>query len=243
MKVSVRWLKEFVDFDLSVGELASRLTDAGLEVETITPVGGDWDKVVVGEIRKMSKHPQADKLTVCEVAVGAESLQIVCGAPNVTEKVKVPVALIGAELPGGTKITKNSLRGVESCGMICSEKELDVGEDEEGIMILDADLKVGESISSALELEDWILDIDLTPNRADCLSLMGVSREVTALCGGRLKRREMILHEVEEMAQNRVQVEIQDPQACPRYTARVIEDVKITQSPFWLKRKLSLQIT
>ena len=238
MKVSVRWLKEFVDFDLSVEELASRLTDAGLEVETITPVGRDLGKVVVGEIRKVSKHPQADKLSVCEVAIGSENLQIVCGASNVAEKAKVPVALIGAKLPVGIQINKNNLRGVDSYGMICSEKELDLGEDEEGIMILDAELKVGESISSALKLEDYILDIDLTPNRSDCLSIMGVAREVAALCGSRLRKREVGLRESEEMAQNRVQVEILDPQACPRYAARVIEDVKIAESPFWLKRKL-----
>jgi phenylalanyl-tRNA synthetase beta chain len=238
MKVSFRWLKEFVDFDLSVEELASRLTDAGLEVETITPMGGDLDKVVVGEIRKLSKHLRADKLSVCEVAVGSQSLQIVCGAPNVTEGAKVPVALIGAKLPGGIQITRNTLRDVDSYGMICSEKELGIGEDEQGIMILDADLKVGQSLTSALKLEDWILDFDLTPNRPDCLSVMGVAREVAALCGSRLRKKEVSLHEIGEMAQNRIKVEIQDPQACPRYAARVIEDVKIGESPFWLKRKL-----
>jgi len=238
MKVSVRWLKEFVDFDLPVEELASRLTDAGVEVETITPLGKDLDRVVVGEIKQLSKHSQADKLSVCEVAVGSESLQIVCGAPNVAPGAKVPVALIGARLPGGIEITKNTLRGIDSYGMICSEKELGVGEDNEGIMILDFDLEVGEPISSALELEDWILDIDLTPNRPDCLSIMGVAREVAALSGSRLKRKEVSLHEIGEMAQNRVEVEIQDPEACPRYAARVIEDIEIAESPFWLKRKL-----
>ncbi len=238
MKISFRWLKEFVDFDLSVEKLASRLTDAGLEVETITPIGKDLDKVVVGQIKKVSRHPQTDKLSVCEVAVGSESLQMVCGAPNVTEGAKVPVALIDAKLPGGIQITKNTLKGVDSYGMICSEKELDIGEDEEGIMILDADLKVGGSLTSALNLEDFILDIDLTPNRPDCLSIRGVAREVAALCKSQLKESGVNLHEIAEMAQNRVQVEIQDPQACPRYAARVIEDVKITESPFWLKRKL-----
>jgi phenylalanyl-tRNA synthetase beta chain len=201
-------------------------------------VGGGLDKVVVGQIKKVSKHPRADKLFVCQVMVGSDNLQIVCGASNVKEKAKVPVALIGAELPGGIQISKNTLRGVESFGMICSEKELSIGEDEEGIMILDSKLKVGQSITSALELEDHILDFDLTPNRPDCLSIMGVAREVAALCKGQLKNREIQLHEVEEMAQNRVQVEIEDPSACPRYASRVIEDVKIKDSPFWLKRKL-----
>jgi phenylalanyl-tRNA synthetase beta chain len=238
MRVSLKWLKEFVDFDLPVEELASRLTDAGLEVETITPVGRDLDKVVVGEIKKISPHPQADKLSVCEVMAGAETLQIVCGAPNVAEKAKVPVALIGSTLPSGVRITKNTLRGMVSYGMICSEKELGLGEDEEGIMILDPTLKTGESLTSALDLEDHILDIDLTPNRPDCLSIIGIAREVAALCGSQLKKREVCLHEVEKMAQNMVEVQIEDPQACPRYAARVIEDVKIGESPFWLKRKL-----
>ncbi len=238
MKVSVKWLKEFVDFDLSVEELATRLTDAGLEVETITAVGQDLDRVVVGEVRKVSKHPQADKLSVCQVDVGSENLQIVCGAPNVETKAKVPVALIGAELPGGIQITRSSLKGVDSHGMICSEKELDIGEDEAGIMLLDSDLKVGESISSALGLEDYVLDLDLTPNRPDCLSILGVAREVAALCGSQLQRIEPTLHEIAEMAQDRVQVEIDDPKGCPRYAARVIEEITIKESPFWLKRKL-----
>ena len=238
MKVSVKWLKEFVDFDLSVEELATRLTDAGLEVETITAVGQDLDRVVVGEVRKVSKHPRVDKLSVCQVDVGSENLQIVCGAPNVETKAKVPVALIGAELPGGIQITRSSLKGVDSHGMICSEKELDIGEDEAGTMLLDSDLKVGESISSALGLEDYILDLDLTPNRPDCLSILGVAREVAALCGSQLQRKEPTLHEIAEMAQDRVQVEIDDPKGCPRYAARVIEEITIKESPFWLKRKL-----
>lgn len=238
MKVSVSWLKEFVDFSLSAEELASRLTDAGLEVENIISMGRDLDKVVVGEIKKISPHPHADKLSVCEVAVGSESLQIVCGATNVVEKAKVPVALIGATLPRGIKIIRSDLRGVDSWGMICSEKELGIGEDEEGIMILDPKLKVGNSLVSALNLEDYILDIAITPNRPDWLSIVGVAREVAALCRTRIKRREVSLHEDGKLAQNMVQVKIEDPQGCPRYAARVIEDVKIKESPFWLKKKL-----
>jgi phenylalanyl-tRNA synthetase beta chain len=238
MKVSVRWLKELVDFDLPVEELARRITDAGLEVETITALGQDLDKVVVGEVTAVSKHPRADKLSVCEVGVGSENLQIVCGAPNVRAESKVPVALIGAELPGGVRIANGSLRGVDSFGMICSEKELEIGEDEAGIMILDSDLKVGEPISSALGLEDYVLDLDLTPNRPDCLSVLGVAREVAALCGSRLKSKQPVLRQKAEMAKDRVQVEIADPAGCPRYAARVIEGIVIKESPFWLKRKL-----
>jgi len=238
MKVSVRWLKELVDFDLPVEELARRITDAGLEVENITALGQDLDKVVVGEVKKVSKHPRADKLSVCEVGVGSENLQIVCGAPNVRAKSKVPVALVGAELPGGVRVAKSSLRGVDSFGMICSEKELEIGEDEAGIMILDSDLKTGEPISSALGLEDYVLDLDLTPNRPDCLSVLGVAREVAALCGSRLKKSEIDLREIADAAQERVQVQIDDPTGCPRYAARIIEGIVIKESPFWLKRKL-----
>ncbi len=234
----MKWLREFVDFGVPVDELASRLTDAGLEVATVTPVGGDLDGVVVGRIEKVSRHPEAEKLSVCEVTVGRESLQIVCGAPNVSEKAKVPVALVGAELPGGVRISKSNLRGVDSVGMICSERELDIGEDEEGIMILEPELEVGQPLSSALELEDWILDFDLTPNRPDCLSIVGVAREVAALCGGELRRPWGKLHEVSQGTEERVEVEILDLVGCPRYTARVIEEVKIKESPFWLKRKL-----
>ncbi len=238
MKASVRWLKEFVDFDLPVEKLATRLTDAGVEVATVTPDRRDLDKVVVGQIEKVSRHPQADKLSVCEVSIGSETLQIVCGAHNVAEKGKVPVALIGAQLPAGVKICKTALRGVDSFGMICSEKELNLGEDEEGIMILEPHLKVGQPLTAALELEDYILDLDLTPNRPDCLCILGVAREVAALCGRQLRRPEIKLHEISRTAKDKVQVEIEDPEGCPRYAARVIEGIKIKESPFWLKRKL-----
>jgi phenylalanyl-tRNA synthetase beta chain len=238
MKVSYKWLKELVDFDWSPEKLAGKLTDAGVEVETITPLGSGLEKVMVGEIKRVQKHPQADHLSVCEVEIGSEPLQIVCGAPNVKEKVKVPVALIGARLPTGMEITKTTLRGVDSFGMICSEKELGIGEDQKGIMILDSELKIGLPISAALDLEDYILDLDLTPNRADCLSIIGVARDVAALFGSSVKKPRIQFTETEEPTKNWVEVEIEDWVACPRYAARVIKDVKIQSSPFWLKRKL-----
>jgi phenylalanyl-tRNA synthetase beta chain len=238
MKASYKWLKELVDFDLSVEELAFRLTDAGLEVENIATVGTNLNGVVVGEIKKVSPHPQADKLSVCLVSVGTEDLQIVCGATNVKEKAKVPVALIATRLPSGVKINQSNLRGVESFGMICSEKELEIGEDAEGIMILDPKLKVGEPISSALELEDHILDIAITPNRPDWLSMIGVAREVAALCGSRVKNTSIALKETNQLVSEMVQVEIDDPVGCPRYAARIVDKVRIGESPFWLKRKL-----
>ncbi len=193
---------------------------------------------MVGEIKAIEKHPQADKLSVCKVEIGSEFLQIVCGAPNVKERAKVPVALIGAELPTGIKITKATLRGVDSFGMICSEKELGIGDDQKGIMILDSQVKIGLPVSEALDLEDCVLDLDLTPNRADCLSMVGVARDVAALSGSSVKKPPIEYNEADQSTQDWVQVEIQDSEACPRYAARVIQEVKIGNSPFWLKRKL-----
>ena len=238
MKVSYKWLKELVDFDWSPEELAAKLTDAGVEVETITPLGKGLERVVVGKIKRIQKHPQADHLSVCEVEIGSEFLQIVCGALNVKEKAKVPVALMGARLPIGMVITKTTLREVDSFGMICSEKELGIGEDQKGIMILDSELKIGLPISVALDLEDFVLDLDLTPNRPDCLSIIGVARDVGALFGSSVKKPQTKFNETDELTKDWVDVEIQDYSACPRYAARVVKDIKIKSSPFWLKRKL-----
>jgi phenylalanyl-tRNA synthetase beta chain len=209
-----------------------------VEVETITPLGKDLERVVVGEVKRMQKHPQAAHLSVCEVEIGSEFLQIVCGASNVKERAKIPVALIGARLPTGMEITKTKKRGVDSFGMICSEKELGVGEDQQGIMILDSQLKIGLPISVALDLEDFVLDLDLTPNRADCLSIVGVARDVAALSGSSVKKPQIKFNETDELTKDWVEVEIEDSAACPRYAARVIQEVKIKDSPFWLKRKL-----
>jgi phenylalanyl-tRNA synthetase beta chain len=238
MKVSHKWLRELVDFDWSPEELAAKLTDAGVEVETITPLGQGLDRVVVGEIKGVERHPQADKLSICQVEIGSEFLQIVCGAPNVKEKAKVPVALVGARLPTGMEIVKTTLRGVDSLGMICSEKELGIGEDQKGIMILDSGHEIGVPIALALDLEDFVLDLDLTPNRADCLSIIGVAREVAALSGSSLNKPPVKFNETDEPTKNWLEVEIQDSVGCPRYAARVIQEVKIKESPFWLKRRL-----
>jgi phenylalanyl-tRNA synthetase beta chain len=238
MKVSYKWLKELVDFNWSAEELADKLTFAGLEVESIEPWGTSLDKVIVGQIKKIEKHPDAETLSVCLVDTGKETLRIICGAKNVKAGMKVPLALIGAKLPAGMQIEKEILKGIESSGMLCSEKELGIGEESEGIMILEPDMKIGESLSSALDLEDFILDIDITPNRPDALSMIGIARDVSALSGGKLKKPEFQLKEIEELASQWVEVVIDDPSGCPRYAARVIKDVKIGKSPFWLKRKL-----
>jgi len=238
MKVSYNWLKDFVDLDVSPEEVAYKLTLSGSEVENIEILGSDLDRVVVGEIKKIEKHPQAEKLSICQVDIGTEIKQIVCGAPNIRIKQKVPTALIGATLPGGLKIEKANLRGVDSYGMICSEKELGLGDDSEGIMVLDSDLKVGQKIIEALDLNDCIFDIDLTPNRADCLSILGIAREVAALFDKKLGKPEIRLTESGEKASSFIKVTIDDPLACPRYACRLIRNVKIEPSPFWIKRRL-----
>lgn len=238
MKTSYKWLKELVDFNWSVEELADRLTLAGLEVESIESRGKGLEKVIVGQIKKVEKHPEAQKLSICMVDIGKEVLQIICGAKNVVTGAKVPVALIGAQLPSDIKIEKATLKGVESSGIICSEKELEIGEESEGIMILENDLKIGELLSKALDLEDFVLDIDLTPNRPDAASMIGIARDIAALSGGKLKKPEYFIKEIEESTSDWVGVLIEDTLGCSRYSARVIKEVKVTKSPFWLRRKL-----
>jgi phenylalanyl-tRNA synthetase beta chain len=238
MKVSYKWLKNFIDLDASPEEIEYKLTLSGCEVENIEVLGSDLDRVVVGEIGKIEKHPQAEKLSICQVNIGTEIKQIICGASNIRIKQKVPTALIGATLPNGLRIEKATLRGIDSYGMICSEKELGLGEDSDGIMVLDSDLKVGQKLSEALDLGDFVFDIDLTPNRADCLSILGIAREVAALFDKKLRKPEISLTEVEEEASSLVKVIIDDPSACPRYSCRIIKNVKIEPSPFWIKRRL-----
>lgn len=227
-----------MDFEATPEELAEVLTLAGVEVETIDHFAKGPDKVVVGMVKKIDAHPQSEKLSVCQVDVGKEALQIVCGAPNVTQGAKVPVALIGAQLPSQVKIEKTRIKGIESSGMICSEMELGIGEESEGIMILDQNPEKGELLWSALDLEDYILNLDLTPNRPDCLSMIGVAREVAALFGRQIRKPKIKLKESKEVASQEVQIEIADPDACPRYAARVIKKVKVGKSPFWLRRRL-----
>src|SRR3989304_7255334 len=165
MRVSYKWLKELVDFNWSAEELADKLAFAGLEVESIEPGGTSLDKVIVGQIKEIEKHPDAERLSVCQVDAGREVLQVICGAKNVKAGMKIPLALIGAKLPAGLQIEKAILKGIESSGMLCSEKELGIGEESEGIMILEPDMKIGEPLSTVLDLEDFVLDIDITPNR------------------------------------------------------------------------------
>lgn len=244
MKVSYNWLSEYVDLSgVTPHELAEKLTRSGIEVETVEARNTGVSKVVVGYVKERSKHPDADRLSVCIIDAGQEEdLQIVCGAQNVAQGQKVPVALIGAKLPGDFNIKRSKLRGVESQGMICSAKELGLndkllGKDQqEGILVLPEDAEVGMDAVSYLGMDDYILELGLTPNRSDCLSMLGVAYEVAAILG-----REVILPTVEVVENgeaNPVQVTIEASEQSYQYAGRHFTNVKIGSSPQWLKNRL-----
>ncbi|MGD0649884.1 MAG: phenylalanine--tRNA ligase subunit beta [Verrucomicrobiia bacterium] len=246
MKFTYNWLKQYVDFDWSPQELAKKLTFAGIEVEDVASLGGGvLQQVVVCQILSSEKHPNADKLTVCHVNDGKSERQIVCGAHNYKVGDKVPLALPGVTLPGNFTIKLAKLRGVESHGMMCSGKELGLAEDAEGLLILPADTPVGIKLSDALGGADTVFDIEVTPNRPDWLSVIGIAREVSALTGNPLKLPGVYEDPVAPTSQSglpRVEeltsVKVEAPDLCPRYTARVIRGVKIGPSPAWLKQAL-----
>jgi len=240
MKISCNWLKEYIPYDFSVEELAKRLTMIGLEVEDIYRFEPKFKGVVVGKILRIEDHPNADKLKVCSVDVGKEKLSIVCGAPNITEGQYVPVAKVGAVLGDAQELKSVTIRGVQSAGMICSEWELGLGENREGIFVLNKNTyEVGDDFLTDLPKEhDAVLEINVTPNRPDCLSHLGVAREVGAIVGKKFTKPEITLKETSILAKTWISVEIKDPVACPRYSARVIYDLKIAPSPSWLKKKL-----
>jgi phenylalanyl-tRNA synthetase beta chain len=238
MRISFNWLKDYVDIDLTPQQLADRLTMAGLEVEGMEFLGSGLEGVIVGRIVSTKPHPDAGKLTLCDVDTGSEVLPIVCGARNMAAGDKVALALVGASLPGGLKIQKAKLRGAVSLGMLCSEKELGLANESEGIMILPEDAEVGENIIKAIGLDDWAMEINVTPNRPDCLSLTGIAREAAALTRRVLKMPKTAVKESPKQVKDMVGVEIQDDELCPRYAGRVVSGVKIAGSPGWLKRRL-----
>lgn len=242
MKISKAWLQADFAIAAEAQELSKRLTMAGLEVDGLLPAAAEFSGVVVGEVLDLVAHPDADKLRVATVNAGGEPLQIVCGAPNVAKGVKVPVALIGAQLPG-LVIKKSKLRGVESFGMLCSARELGMSEDHSGLLILPADAPVGEDLRRYLSLEDVIIDVDLTPNRADCFSMRGVAREAAMLLGQDLPAdfaaEQLGVVPVAVESGETVVIGNQAPQSCPQYFARVIEGVDNTRpTPLWLQERL-----
>jgi phenylalanyl-tRNA synthetase beta chain len=238
MRISNQWLLEWVDHGLTPEELGHRLTMAGLELDSIEPAAPDFSGVVVGLVRQVAPHPDADKLRVCQVDDGSgESVQVVCGAPNVAEGMHVPFARVGAVLPGDFRIKPAKLRGVSSHGMLCSVTELGLAESSEGLMPLPADLAPGTDVREALGLDDVVLEVDLTPNRADCLGMAGVAREVAALTDRPL----MVpgIPPVSAVVDDRFPVSIEAAEDCPVYAGRVVRGVDPgAETPPWMRERL-----
>ena len=238
MLLPLHWLREFVPYEGDAQTLGDRLTMLGLELEEISrPFDGIRD-VVVGHVVECGKHPEADKLSVCRVDVGTEVLDIVCGAPNVAQGQKVAVAPVGATLPNGMTIKKAKLRGAPSHGMICSEVELGLSEDHSGIMVLDASFRPGVKLTDALRLETEVLDIGITPNRGDCLSVLGIAREVALAFDLPLSLTPVSFAEEARKASDLVTITVEDGEACPLYMGRVLENVRIGKSPDWLRFRI-----
>ena len=236
MKFSEQWLREWVNPTVSTQVLAEQLTMAGLEVDAIEPVAAEFEKIVVGEVLSVEKHPDADKLRVCQVNVGEAPLTIVCGAANVAPGVKVPTALVGAKLPN-IKIKKSKLRGVESHGMLCSAKELGLAESSEGLLILEQDAPVGQSIRDYLKLDAVTIELGLTPNRGDCLGITGIAREV-----GVLNRMDVTMPTITEAATtiaDTFSVTLSSVEDCPQYYGRIIKGIDPqATTPLWMQEKL-----
>lgn len=239
MIVTYNWLKEFVDFDLSPEELADLLTMIGLEVEGISSIGGGMDEVVVALVEEKQQHPNADKLSLCQVNNGREVISVVCGAQNFKAGDKVALAQVGAVLPGDFRIKRSKIRGSESCGMLCSEKELGLADESAGIIVLSQDLPLGVPLFEALGMKDTIFEIGLTPNRADCLSVIGIAREVAAKLGKDLVSPEYSVPEEGPSIEEKAYVRVEDNDLCPRYTARYVSGCTIGPSPAWMVSRLN----
>lgn len=238
MRVSYKWLQDYVDIPWTVEDLADRLTMAGLLVEMLEPMGAGLDDIVVGKVLAVEKHPNAQQLYVATVQVGAERLTVVTGADNVVSGTLVPVARPGTKLPDGRVIGRVELRGVPSEGMLCSEAELGVGDDADGIWLLPPDVRDGQPLREALGLDDVVMHLEVYPNRPDCLSVIGVAREVAALTGNPLRLPEAPIAELAERADSVTSVRIEAEDLCARYQARVLRDVTVGPSPAWLQQRL-----
>lgn len=241
MKISLNWIKQYIDLnDLTTKDIVDKLTMSGLEVEDVVDENELYKNFIVAEVKSVSKHPNADKLSVCEVFDGKETLQVICGAPNVAPGQKVVFAPIGTLIPNGNfQIKKAKIRGVESNGMICAEDELLLSEYHSGIMVLNSTLQAGKPITEALNLNDVIFEIAVTPNRPDALSHVGVARDLSAIFNRELHLPEIVLKESKIKANEIASVEIIDQKNCPRYSAKVVLNVQIKESPEWLKNRLA----
>jgi len=238
MKVSEQWLREWADPPVDTDTLVEQLTAAGLEVDSAAALAPPMDKVVVAEVVEVAPHPQADRLTLCTVDAGSgEPLSVVCGADNVHAGMRAPMALVGARLPDGQKIRRSRIRGVESQGMLCSASELGLGEDADGIMSLDPDAPVGQPLSEHLGLDDVIIDIELTPNRGDCLGISGVAREIAV--ANRIPLAGPSMPAVAAVIDECFPVHLDTPEHCPRYVGRVIRDIDgSARTPVWMQERL-----
>jgi phenylalanyl-tRNA synthetase beta chain len=238
MLVSFKWLRDYIDIDLSPQDVADRLTMIGLEVDAIKEVKPDFEGVVTAKILEIRPHPNADKLSLCSVTDGDKTYPVVCGAKNIRIGALVALARVGAHLPGGYTIKSSKIRSEQSEGMLCSEEELGVGSDSTGIMMLGEDLPLGEDLSKAMHLEDVVFDISITPNRSDCLSMVGIAREVAAATGTTVRYPAILFEEAGEEITRVTAVDIMNSELCPRYSARVVQGVKIGPSPAWIRQRL-----
>ena len=238
MKVSLSWLQDYVDLKMASEDLADALTMIGLEVEAIWDRYEYLDNVQVGRILEIMPHPNAAKLRICRTDLSHREMSIVCGAPNIRVGMHVPVALVGTQFPSGVQLQATVIRGVVSEGMICSEAELALGSDKSGVMDLKGRGCPGEKLARALELSDLVMEIGLTPNRSDCLSIIGLAREVAAIQKTDLRRPQICLPAGVKNIESLARVDIESPEMCPRYAARLIEGVAAGPSPFWLQDRL-----
>ncbi|HKA55411.1 MAG TPA: phenylalanine--tRNA ligase subunit beta [Candidatus Binatia bacterium] len=236
MKVTLNWLREFVPIELPLDRLADRLAMAGLEVEGISEQGAE--PVTVAQITRIDPHPQSDHLVVCHVTTGGETMPVVCGATNMRAGDKVALAAAGTTPPGGQKVERVEIRGQVSCGMLCSEAELGISSDHNGLLILPAEAQLGQLLFPFLGLRDTILDVAITPNRGDCLSVLGLAREIAALTGARLHAKKPRVREGGVAITEQARVRIEDPDLCPRYAARVLTGVHSAPSPAWVRWRL-----
>jgi len=242
MKISEQWLRTWVNPDISTQEMCDQLTMAGLEVDSLTPAAGSFTEVVVARVESLEKHPDADKLNVCQVSDGSETLQIVCGAANVRAGLLIPLAKVGAVLPGAAageswEIKPAKLRGVESFGMLCSEKELGLADSADGLMELPDDAPLGISLTEYLQLDDMIIELDLTPNRGDCLSIAGVARELGAL--NHCEVAEHLWQPYKQTITDEFAVEIQAEESCSHYAGRIIKGINLeAETPLWMLERL-----
>jgi len=239
MKVSYNWLKDYIEFSYSPVELSEKLTMVGIEVEAIRQTVPEFDGIIVAKVLTVDDHPNADKLSVCKVDTGTGTYSVICGAPNVAAGQLVPFAPTGTRLPVGITIRKTKIRGIDSVGMICSEQELGMADHSDGIWILPDGWQIGADVQKKLaELQDYILELSITPNRPDAMSMIGIAREIAAIVNRPLKYPEISLNETAEKAADVISVDIDDIHGCPRYTARVIRGVTLGSSPAWMANRL-----